>query len=59
MDDKKNLEELRGLVHTRPSSPWSGMKMASLKRRYPRHYLRFEEDKKGGEEPYPAGGHRR
>ncbi len=44
--EKKELEELRGLVHTGPSSIWTGMKMASLKRRYPRHFLRFEDEVK-------------
>ncbi len=45
-DNKKELEELRGLVHTGPSSPWTGMKMASLKRKYPRHYLKFMDEKR-------------
>ena len=43
---QRELEELRGLVHTGRSSPWTGMKMASLKRKYPRHYLKFEEEQK-------------
>ncbi len=45
-DKKKELEELRGLVYAGPSSRWSGMKMASLKRKYPRYFLKFEEEKR-------------
>ncbi len=43
---EKDLEALKGFVHTGPSSPWTGMRYRSLQREYPRHYLRFQDEKK-------------
>ncbi len=34
---KKDLEALKGFVHTGPSSIWTAMRYRSLIRQYPRH----------------------
>ncbi len=53
-DKKKDLEALKGFVHTGPSSPWTGMRYRSLIRQHPRHYLRFRDEKVMGDgEPRP------
>ncbi len=55
---KKDLESLKGFVHTGPSSIWTGMRYRSLIRRYPNEYTRFLQEKKergGDDEPSPRG----
>ena len=47
-DPNGELEALRGLTLISPTSPWSGMRFASLKRRHPREYERFLLEKGGG-----------
>ncbi len=47
---KKDLEALKGFVHTGPSSIWTAMRYRSLMRQYPRHYLRFQDQKDREEE---------
>ncbi len=43
---KKDLETL-GSVHTGPTSAFTGMRRCrSLIRQYPRHYLKFQDEKK-------------
>jgi len=48
-DENKDLEALKGFVHTGPSSPWTGMRYRSLIRQYPRQYLRFCDEKDEGD----------
>src|SRR3712207_2528263 len=43
---KRDLESLKGLVHTRASSIWTGMRYRSLTRRYPNEYTRFLQEEK-------------
>jgi len=49
MDRKKDLEALKGFVHTGPSSPWTGMRYRSLIRQYPNEYTRFQDEKDRGD----------
>ncbi len=46
-DKDKDLEALKGFVHTGPSSPWTGMRYRSLIRQYPREYIRFRDEDLG------------
>jgi hypothetical protein len=61
MDKKKDIEALKGFVHTGPSSPWTGMRYRSLIHQYPREYLRSrdEKDRGDGEHRPPRGPSRK